>query len=141
MQSKLLKTALVAFHTQTSRFLGRMAAQPIVNPEIKFTQLFINNEWVDSVSGKTFPTINPTNGEEICQVQEGDKADVDKAVKAAREAFKLGSAWRTMDASARGNLLYKLADLLERDRLYLASLETLDNGKPFNDSYNIDLNL
>merc|ERR1719348_1820660 len=141
MQSKLLKTALVAFHTQTSRFLGRMAAQPIVNPEIKFTQLFINNEWVDSVSGKTFPTINPTNGEEICQVQEGDKADVDKAVKAAREAFKLGSKWRTMDASQRGQLLNKLADLIEEDKVYLASLESLDNGKPFQDAYNADLAL
>ena len=58
-----------------------------------------------------------------------------------REAFKLGSAWRTMDASARGNLLYKLADLLERDRLYLASLETIDNGKPFSNSYSVDMGL
>ena len=93
------------------------------------------------MSGKTFPTTNPATGEIICQVQEGDKADVDKAVQAAVEAFKLGSAWRTMDASQRGNLLFKLADLMERDRLYLASLESLDNGKPFKDSYNIDLNL
>ena len=93
------------------------------------------------MSGKTFPTTNPATGEVICHVQEGDKADVDKAVQAATEAFKLGSAWRTMDASQRGNLLFKLADLIERDRLYLASLESLDNGKPFKDSYNIDLNL
>jgi aldehyde dehydrogenase (NAD+) len=111
------------------------------NPDVKFTQLFINNEFVNSESGKTFPTINPSTGEVITQVQEADKADVDKAVKAAREAFKLGSPWRTMDASARGHLLYKLADLMERDRQYLASLETLDNGKPFTDSYNIDLGL
>lgn len=92
-----------------------------------------------SVSGKTFPTINPASGEKICDVQEGDKADVDKAVKASREAFKLGSPWRTMDASQRGLLLYKLADLIERDREYLARLETLDNGKPYKDSYNIDV--
>jgi len=111
------------------------------NPEVKFTQLFINNEFVNSESGKTFPTSNPATGEVITQVQEADKADVDKAVSAAREAFKLGSPWRTMDASARGHLLYKLADLIERDRQYLASLETLDNGKPFSDSYNIDLGL
>jgi len=115
--------------------------EPIANPEIKYTKIFINNEWVDSESGKTFPTLNPVNGEQIAVVQEGDKADVDKAVKAAREAFKLGSAWRTMDASARGNLLYKLADLLERDRLYLASLETIDNGKPFSNSYSVDMGL
>ena len=93
------------------------------------------------MSGKTFPTINPATGEKICDVQEGDKADVEKAVKAARNAFKLGSIWRTMNASQRGNLLYKLADLIERDREYLARLETLDNGKPYKDSYNIDLPL
>lgn len=73
------------------------------------------------MSGKTFPTINPATGEKICDVQEGDKADVDKAVRAAREAFKLGSPWRTMDASERGRLLYKLADLIERDQKYFSS--------------------
>ncbi|NWQ84704.1 ALDH2 protein, partial [Columbina picui] len=83
-------------------------------------QIFINNEWHDAVSKKTFPTINPTTGEVICQVAEGDKADVDKAVKAARAAFQLGSPWRRMDASHRGKLLNRLADLIERDRAYLA---------------------
>merc|ERR1719348_79517 len=116
-------------------------ATPVINPEVKFTQIFINNEFVDSVSGKTFPTINPATGEEICQVQEGDKADVDLAVAAAKEAFKLGSPWRTMDASQRGFLLNKLADLIEADRAYLASLEGLDNGKPFGDAYYADLGL
>jgi len=101
------------------------------NPDIKFTQIFINNEWHNSVSGKTFPTINPCNGEVICQVQEGDKADVDKAVKAARDAFKLGSKWRTMDASQRGKLMNKFADLLLRDIEYISSLESLDNGKAY----------
>ena len=93
------------------------------------------------VSGKTFPTINPATGEKICDVQEGDKADVDKAVKAAREAFKLGSPWRTMDASQRGRLIYKLADLIERDQDYMARLETLDNGKPYKVAYNGDVHL
>jgi acyl-CoA reductase-like NAD-dependent aldehyde dehydrogenase len=50
----------------------------------------------------------------------GDKADVDKAVAAAREAFRFGSPWRTMDASKRGALLSKLADLIERDTQYIA---------------------
>ena len=108
-------------------------------PEVKFTKIFINNTWHDSVSGKTFPTINPSTGEKICDVQEGDKADVDKAVKAAKEAFKLGSPWRTMDASQRGHLLYKLANLIERDSEYLARLETLDNGKPISDCIESDL--
>ena len=64
------------------------------------------------------------------KVAEGGKADVDLAVEAARRAFKLGSVWRTMDASERGRLLNKMADLIERDQEYLARLETLDNGKP-----------
>ena len=106
---------------------------------VKFTKIFINNKWCNSVSGRIFPTINPATGEKICDVQEGDKADVDKAVRAAREAFKFGSSWRTMDASKRGLLLYKLADLIEENQEYLAHLETLDNGKPISDSRSIDL--
>ena len=84
-------------------------------PEIKFTQLFINNRFVDAVNGKTFPTLNPATEEEICQVTEGDKDDIDLAVKAARKAFKLNSEWRTMDASKRGQMLHKMADLMERE--------------------------
>ena len=60
---------------------------PIKNPTIKYTKLFINNEFVDSESGKTFSTVNPATGEVICDLQEGDKADVDKAIKAAKAAF------------------------------------------------------
>ncbi|XP_064609679.1 aldehyde dehydrogenase 1A1-like [Liolophura sinensis] len=108
---------------------------PIVNPEVKYSQIFINNEFVNSESGKTFPTINPCTGEKICDVQEGDKADVELAVAAAQEAFKIGSMWRTLDASRRGKLLHKLADLIDRDRVYIASLETLDNGKPYQSAY------
>jgi len=99
-------------------------------PEVKYTQLFINNQFVDSVSGKTFPTINPVTEEVICDVAEGDKADVNLAVKAARNAFKLGSEWRIMDASARGRLLSRMGDILERDKEHLARLQTLEMGKP-----------
>jgi len=114
---------------------------PITSPDIQNTGIFIDNEWHNSVSGKTFPTLNPATGEEICQVQEGDKADVEKAVAAANRAFSLGSPWRTMDASHRGYLLNKLADLIERDATYLASLETLDNGKPYVMSFMADVGL
>ena len=107
--------------------------------EVKFTKKFIRNQWQDSASGKTFATINPATGEKICDVSDCDKADIDMAVAAAREAFSLGSPWRTMDASQRGRLLYKLADLIERDKEYLARLETLDNGKPINISLHHDL--
>jgi len=112
-------------------FNGKMALEPDRNPEIKYKQIFINNKFQDAVSGKTFPTLNAVTEEKICEVAEGDKADVDLAVAAAREAFKMGSPWRTMDASQRGRLLYKLADLVERDRHYIASLESLDAGKLF----------
>ncbi len=115
-------------------------AQARTSP-VGFSKIFIDNTWHDSVSGKTFATINPATGEKICDVAEGDKADVDKAVAAAKEAFKLGSPWRTMDASQRGVLLSKLADLMERDREYLARLETLDSGKPIRDSYDVDLSV
>ncbi|KPJ11229.1 Aldehyde dehydrogenase X, mitochondrial [Papilio machaon] len=102
----------------------------MVKVDIKYTKLFINNEWVDAVSKKTFPTINPQDETVIAQVAEGDKADIDLAVEAASKAFHRYSEWRTMDASQRGRLLLKLADLLDRDFKYLAELETLDCGKP-----------
>jgi len=105
--------------------------QPIKDIKIKYTQIFINNQFVNSVSGKTFPDVNPATGEKIVDIQEGDKADVDKAVQAAKKAFDLNSPWRRMDASARGLFLLKLADLITRDVETLASLETLDVGKPF----------
>jgi aldehyde dehydrogenase (NAD+) len=104
------------------------------NPEIKYTKLFINNEWVDSKSGKKFPTLNPATAEKIVDISEADKADVDAAVDAARAAFTPGAPWKAMDASARGRLIHKLADFMERDREQLAALETLDNGKPYGDA-------
>ncbi|ESN93659.1 hypothetical protein HELRODRAFT_187499 [Helobdella robusta] len=115
--------------------------KPVEKPDVKYTKIFLNNEWVDSVCGKTFKTINPATESVICEVAEGDKADVDRAVKAARDAYKLGSPWRMMDASERGVLLNRLADLIERDRVLLASLESLDNGKPYSYAYNADLDL
>src|SRR5271154_3463942 len=94
-------------------------------PKVKDQPLFIGGKWLDSASGKTFPTINPATGETICQIAEGDKADVDKAVKAARKAFEDGSPWRRMNASERGRLLNKLADLIEKNQEELAALESL----------------
>lgn len=81
--------------------------------------MFINNEWVNSLSGRTFPTYNPATEEVIANVQEADKDDVDRAVTAARQAFDLESEWRILDASVRGSMLHKLAQLLKRDKEYL----------------------
>ena len=104
------------------------------------TKLLIDGQWRDSVSGKTFETINPATEEVIAEVAEGDKADIDLAVKAARRAFDSGP-WRKTDARDRGRLLYKLAELIERDIDALAELETLDNGKPIRESRHVDLPL
>jgi aldehyde dehydrogenase (NAD+) len=113
--------------------------EPIRKPTIKCTKIFINNEWVNSVSGKKFATYNPTTGEKIADIAEGDKVDVNRAVAAAQKAFQLGSPWRRMDASQRGVLLNRLADLIERDAPYIASLEALDNGKPYTNSITVDI--
>lgn len=109
-------------------------------PQVKNQQMLIGGKWVDSVSGKNFPTLNPATGETICNVAEGDKADVDKAVAAARKAFDSGP-WPKMAASERGVLLNKLADAIEKNIDELCALESLDNGKPFKDSRAADLPL
>jgi aldehyde dehydrogenase (NAD+) len=109
-------------------------------PKVKDQLMLIDGKWVKSVSGKTFPTINPATGETICQVAEGDKADINLAVKAARKAFESGP-WPKMSAAERGRLLYKLADAIEAHKEELAALETLDNGKPLRDSLAADLPL
>ncbi|MGC4378027.1 aldehyde dehydrogenase family protein [Fictibacillus sp. Mic-4] len=101
---------------------------------------FINGEWVASQSGKTFETLNPSTGEVLAVVAEGGKEDIDRAVKAARKAFETGY-WSKMSASKRGQLIYKLADLMEEHKDELAQLDTLDNGKPINETKNADVPL
>jgi phenylacetaldehyde dehydrogenase len=92
-------------------------------------KMLINGKWVDAVSGKTFPTYDPSTGEVLAQVAEGDRADVDLAVKAARKAFDEGP-WRKMTPSERGRLIWKLGDLIDQHLEEFAFLESLDNGKP-----------
>src|SRR5271155_1879532 len=92
-------------------------------------KMLIGGKWVDAVSGKTFETCNPATGEVLARVAEGDKADIDMAVKAARKAFESGP-WPEMSPSDRGRLLWKLAELVDKHLEELAELETLDNGKP-----------
>lgn len=103
-------------------------------------QLYINGEWVDSVSGKTFETVNPATGEKLADVAEANPEDIDRAVRAAREAFDHGP-WTKMSAAERSRLIYKLADLMETHQLELAQLETLDNGKPIRETSNADIPL
>ncbi|XP_061731158.1 aldehyde dehydrogenase family 1 member A3 isoform X2 [Nerophis ophidion] len=95
--------------------------RPVPVQEVRYNKIFINNEWRASSTGRTFATFNPATGAKICDVHEADHEDVNKAVAAAKAAQRRGSAWRRMDASSRGRLLHKLADLIERDRLLLAA--------------------
>jgi len=92
-------------------------------------KMLINGQWVNAQSGKTFPTYDPATGEVLAHVTEGDKADIDLAVQAARKAFEQG-LWRKMTSSDRGKVIWRLADLLESNLEEFAQLESLDNGKP-----------
>jgi aldehyde dehydrogenase (NAD+) len=108
--------------------------------KIRQTKMLIDGRWVDAVSGKTFQTLNPATGDVLANVAEGDAADIDKAAKAARRAFDTGP-WRKMNARDRGRCLNRLADLIEANKEELATLESLDNGKPIADSRAADLPL
>ncbi|MCM3116069.1 aldehyde dehydrogenase family protein [Neobacillus sp. MER 74] len=103
-------------------------------------KLFINGEFVESQSQKTFDTYNPATGEVLANVYEAGAADIDLAVKAARKAFDEGP-WSKMSAANRSRLMYKLADLMEENSEELAQLETLDNGKPIRETTNADIPL
>jgi phenylacetaldehyde dehydrogenase len=103
----------------------RLASALAASPRM----LLIDGKFVPARSGKTFATLNPATGEEICQVAEGGAADVDAAVRAARAALE-HPQWRNMSAVDRSALLYRVADLIERDADELAVLECMDNGKP-----------
>jgi len=91
-------------------------------------KMLIDGQWVEAASGKTFDAIDPATEGVICQLAAGDKADVDRAVKAARRAFD-DSAWSRMRPVERERLLLRLADLIEKNGEELAQLESLDNGK------------
>ncbi|MEM9352065.1 MAG: aldehyde dehydrogenase family protein [Planctomycetota bacterium] len=114
--------------------------QTVARPKVEQTECFIGGKWVSSASGKTFETIHPATEEVVAEVAEGDAADVALAVDAARSQFD-GGEWSKMNPRDRGRLMYQLADLLEKDAENLAALETLDNGKPINDSRNADIPL
>ncbi len=92
-------------------------------------QMFINGQWSDAASGRTFETPNPATGETLARVAEGDAEDIDRAVRAARAAFD--GPWSRMTASERGRIIWRIGDLILEHTDELAQLESLDNGKPF----------
>jgi phenylacetaldehyde dehydrogenase len=95
----------------------------------KTRKMLINGKWVEAASGKTFATYNPATGEVLAKIAEGDKEDIDRAVKAARAAFESGP-WSKISTAERGKMMWKLADLIDQHREEFAQLESLDNGKP-----------
>src|SRR5271156_2484397 len=92
-------------------------------------KLFINGQWTDAASGKTFATPNPATGDTLATVAEGDAEDINRAVAAARRAFDDGP-WSRMTPSERGRIIWRIGDLILEHVDELAQLETLDNGKP-----------
>src|SRR5689334_7912030 len=92
-------------------------------------KLFIDGQWTEAASGKTFETPNPATGETLANVAEGDAEDINRAVSAARNAFESGP-WSRMTPSDRGRLIWKIGDLILEHTEELAQLESLDNGKP-----------
>ncbi|HKO99647.1 MAG TPA: aldehyde dehydrogenase family protein, partial [Pyrinomonadaceae bacterium] len=113
------------------------SVQPAGTTNARKYQLLIDGKWVDAESGKTFTTPNPSTGETLAEVAEADKADIDKAVIAARNAYE--GKWGKMSARDRGRLMYKLSQLIEERTNELAALETADNGKPIKESTYVDL--
>src|SRR5262245_15835025 len=89
----------------------------------------LDGRFVEAASGRSFPTYDPATGEVLAEVREGDREDVDRAVRAARRAFESGPG-PDLTPSERGRLLWKLADLVEAHADEIAELESLDNGKP-----------
>src|SRR5688572_30134800 len=116
------------------------AAAPEIHPGVREflarspLKLMIGGRWVPAASGKTFATTNPATGETLAKAAEGDAADIDAAVAAARKAFE--GPWSKTSPSERGKVLYRLAELIEKHAEELAQLETLDNGKPIREAKN-----
>ncbi|KAJ4257738.1 hypothetical protein NW757_003364 [Fusarium falciforme] len=100
------------------------------------TDLFIDNKFVDA-TGDDFTVYNPATDEKIITIKGASEKDVDKAVDAARRAFE--GEWSELAAVDRGAILYKIAELIDRDRKLLASIDAFDNGKTYTAALEGDL--
>jgi len=122
------------------RFSTVAAVEDPIAPSVlvNHTKLLINGQFVDAASGKTFPTLDPRTGEVIAHVAEGDAEDINRAVNAARKAFDEGP-WPRMTAYERSRILLRFADLIDKHNDELATLETWDNGKPYEQAAGIEV--
>ena len=110
-------TAAVQMNDNVARFVARKH------------KLLINGKWVEAQSGKTFESYDPATGEVLAHIAAGDREDIDLAVKAARAAFETGP-WSKVSPAERGKMIWRLADLIEKNLEEFAQIESLDNGKP-----------
>jgi aldehyde dehydrogenase (NAD+) len=104
----------------------------------RLSGLFINNEFVAASSGEVLVTTSPASEEEITKVACAGTKDIDDAVQAARNALS-ACEWKGISTSARGLLLFRLADLVEQDRSIISTIEAWDNGKPYSSAFDEDL--
>ncbi|HYX90020.1 MAG TPA: aldehyde dehydrogenase family protein [Myxococcaceae bacterium] len=109
-----------------------------LTPKLPVLKLFIDGQFVDPAEGGTLPVTNPAINEKICDAPAASARDIDAAVKAARRAFEEGP-WRRINASERGKLIRKLADLLWERREEFALVESLNNGKTFREAIRGDV--
>lgn len=124
----------------SSHFSASVAIEKPITPTVRIdhTNLLINGQFVDAVSGKTFPTFDPRTGDVIAHVAEAEEEDVNRAVTAARKAFDEGP-WPKMTAYERSRIMLRFADLLEKHKDEIAQLETWDNGKTYEQAANLDI--
>ncbi|KAK2442840.1 aldehyde dehydrogenase family 2 member B4, mitochondrial [Trifolium repens] len=129
-----------------SKFSTAAEVDELITPSVKirYTKNLINGEFVDPVSGKTFPAYDPRSGEVIAYVAEGDQEDINRAVFAARKAFDEGpwpkmSPYIFLPLQERSRILLHVADLVEKHSDELAALETWNNGKLYEQSANIEV--
>lgn len=101
-------------------------------------QLYIDGEWRDSSDGSTIKTYNPANGQLLSEIADASEKDVDDAVKAARKAFE---TWSKTTNTERSIILNKIADIIDKNAEYLATIETMDNGKPIRETKGADIPL
>ncbi len=111
--------------TTTEKRLSQTVRDFLSSPR----KMLIGGDWVNSSSGKTFPVFDPSSGETVAHVAEGDREDIERAVTAARNAFEDGP-WRKLTPSERGRIVWKLGELILENADELAELESVDNGKP-----------
>lgn len=101
-------------------------------------KLFIDGQWLDSSDNTTLRTTNPANGEFLAEIADATNEDVDRAVKAARKAFE---TWSQTTTAQRADILNRIAARIEENAEFLATVETMDNGKPIRETKNVDIPL